>query len=264
VTNLDTEKLQVFTAATLGGYEQIRHGFFGRVGGVSQGIYSSLNCGYGSSDEENKITENRRRVSQFLGITPTSLTCTYQVHGTDVVAVEQPWNRAEAPRADGMVTARAGIALGILTADCAPVLFADNQNRIVGACHAGWRGALDGVIESTVSAMESLGAQRENIAAAVGPCIAQPSYQVGLEFRNKFTEQNAKFSSYFADDDETHLRFDLGGFVQLRLERAGLSKIDVIDMDNCAETESFYSYRRSTLSGEQDYGRGISVIVIRE
>jgi polyphenol oxidase len=264
MTPISSDDLPVIQAKSLATIPMIDHAFFTRQGGVSTGIYNSLNCGFGSGDKEENVSENRRRASEKLGVVAPSLVSVYQVHGTNVVTVEEPWDRHSAPKADGMVTRQTGLALGILTADCTPVLFADQQSGVIGACHAGWRGALDGIVESTVGAMEILGAARHNIIAAIGPCIAQTSYQVGLGFRDQFTDRNAQFSDYFIDDDATHLRFDLGGFIEQMLDHAEIAHYENVNMDNCAETEMLFSYRRTTLAGENDYGRGLSAITLKD
>jgi YfiH family protein len=263
MTPVNSDTLPIIQAKALSTIPMIGHAFFTRQGGVSTGIYSSLNCGFGSGDKEENVSENRRRTSDKLGVTPPSLVSVYQVHGTNIVTVEEPWDRHAAPKADGMVTRRAGLALGILTADCTPVLFADQEAGVIGACHAGWRGALDGIVESTIGAMEVLGAARSRVVAAIGPCIAQKSYQVGLEFRDQFMVRDTQFSDYFIDDDATHLRFDLGGFVALMLGRAGITEIENVNIDNCSESETLFSYRRTTLAGEKDYGRGLSAITLK-
>jgi len=263
MTPVNSGNLPIIQSKALATIPTIDHAFFTRQGGVSTGIYSSLNCGFGSGDKEENVSENRCRISEKLGVVPSSLVSVYQVHGTNVVTVEEPWDRHSAPKADGMVTRQAGLALGILTADCTPVLFADQDAGVTGACHAGWRGALDGIVESTISAMEMLGATRSRIVAAIGPCIAQKSYQVGLEFRDQFLTHDAQFSDYFIDDDATHLRFDLGGFVGLMLGRTGITEYENVNIDNYAESETLFSYRRTTLAGEKDYGRGLSAITLK-
>jgi len=263
VVDLGSYSLPVIRSQTLSRLPEIEHGFFTRQGGISTGIYASLNCGYGSGDKEENVTENRRRVSESLCVEESALISAYQVHGTNVVTVEKPWKRNAVPKVDGMVTNRRGLALGILTADCAPVLFADPTKGIIGACHAGWRGAIDGVIDSTVLAMEALGGCRGNINGVIGPCIAQKSYQVELGFMDRFTDCDPSFSEYFINDDETHMRFDLSGFVKLMIKRSGVRFSENIDHDNCTETETLFSYRRTILTGANDYGRSISAIVLR-
>ena len=264
MTKLDSFNLPVIRSKTLSMLPKIEHGFFTRQGGISTGIYDSLNCGYESDDKEENIAENRHLVSKCLGIRPNSLISAYQVHGADVVTVEKPWGRNNTPKADGMVTNRKGIALGILTADCAPVLFADQTQGIIGACHAGWRGALDGVIQSTVLAMEALGARPDRIRAVIGPCIAQRSYQVKLDFLDQFLDSDPEFARYFVKDDKAHLRFDLSGLIELMLKRSGIIFSETIEQDNCTATETLYSYRRTKLAGGSDYGRSISAIVLRD
>ncbi len=242
----------------------VRHAFFTREGGVSGGLYQSLNCGFGSDDDPANVAENRRRVCGALDVSAKALVTPYQVHGTNVVVVGQPWSHDAAPRADGMVTCVPGIALGILTADCAPVLFADRDAGVIGACHAGWRGALDGIIDATLTAMNGLGARRSHICAAIGPCIAQISYQVGPEFRDRFLAADADNDEFFEGDDEGRYRFDLPGFVFERLNRAEIADASWIELDSCIEDQRLFSYRRSTHKGEADFGRGLSAIVLAE
>ena len=242
----------------------VRHAFFTRAGGVSTGLYSSLNCGFGSSDDAARVAENRRRAANALSVAPAALITAYQVHGTEVVAVEAPWGRGDAPKADGMVTRVPGVALGILTADCAPVLFADQRTGVIGACHAGWRGALDGILEATVAAMERLGAARDDTRAAVGPCIAQQSYQVGPEFRAAFIAAADANADHFTADAEGRYRFDLAGYVMGRLTDAGVAEAAWIGLDTCAEPDRLFSYRRATHAGEPDFGRGLSAIMLPE
>lgn len=251
-------------APALASIKYVRHGFFTREGGVSSGLYQSLNCGYGSDDEAANVTENRRRVRDALDVTAESLITPYQVHGTHVVVVTQPWSHDAAPKADGLATGVPGIALGILTADCAPILFADRDAGVIGACHAGWRGTLDGIVEATLAAMDGLGAQRANIRAAIGPCIAQNSYQVGPEFRDRFRAADDGNDKFFKADDECCYRFDLAGFVLERLNRAGIADSSWIGLDTCTEDKRLFSFRRSTQKGEADFGRGLSVITLAE
>lgn len=249
-------------AAALTGLDGIRHGFFSRKGGVSKGVYTSLNCGFGSSDSADSVAENRRRATIALDSAADDLTTIYQIHGTNVVTVDKSWHYDDAPKADGMVTNRGGIVLGILTADCAPVLFADAQAGVIGACHAGWRGALDGIVEATVAAMEQLGASRAAIRAAIGPTIAQDSYQVGPEFRDRFIDQTAANDRFFGPDDEDRHRFDLPGYVGNRLEASGIGVVESVGRDTCADSDTLFSYRRSTLNGEPDFGRALSAIAL--
>jgi YfiH family protein len=246
--------------ADLGG---IRHGFFTREGGVSDGIFTSLNCGFGSSDRADAVAENRRRVTGALGADSAKLTTVYQVHGTTVVPVEKSWDHSDSPKADGMVTNQDGIVLGILTADCAPVLFADAQAGVIGACHAGWRGALDGIVEATIAAMERLGASRAAIHAAIGPTIAQDSYQVGPEFRDRFIDGDTANNKFFRPDDEDRFRLDLPGYVADRLTASKVGMIDSVGHDTCADSSKLFSYRRSTLNGAPDFGRALSAIALQ-
>jgi hypothetical protein len=249
----------ILTSPALGG---IAHGFFGRTGGVSTGIYESLNCGPGSGDDRAHVIENRRRVAARLD-TPHLLTLS-QVHSPKVVMVTEPWPLGTGTEADAMVTDRTGIALGILTADCAPVLFADAQAGVIGAAHAGWKGALGGVLEATLDAMEALGAQRMRIAAAIGPCISQANYEVGPEFLTRFAAADSAHTRFFVPSDRTeHHRFDLEGFVADRLVRAGVDKIEALRACTYGRAADFFSFRRTTHNRETDYGREISAIVLR-
>jgi YfiH family protein len=241
----------------------VTHAFFTREGGVSKGLYQTLNCGYGSDDNPDHVTENRRRAAEALTVDPTHLLTSYQFHSANVVTVDTPWQRADSPKADGMVTARPGIALGILTADCAPVLMADEEAGVIGACHAGWRGAIEGVTEATLTAMENLGARRNRIEAVIGPCIAQKSYQVGAEFHAHFVAEDPANTAFFLADGDRY-RFDLAGYVMKRLSADGVSDPQWIGYDNCAEENHLFSYRRSTLAGEPDFGRGLSAIVLTD
>jgi polyphenol oxidase len=241
----------------------IRHAFFTRDGGVSEGIFASLNCGLGSGDDKDKVLENRRRAAAALDRATDELVTCYQVHSPQVAIVDRPWRREDRPRADAMVTRMAGIALGILTADCVPVLFADAEARIIGAAHAGWRGAVSGVLEATVTAMTNLGAAPKRIAATIGPCIAQPSYEVGPEFPAPFLAEDAANAAFFvAAARAGHFLFDLPGYVARRLGRLGLKRIARTGGDTAAEPDRFFSYRRSCLEKEPDYGREISAITL--
>jgi len=240
----------------------VRHGFFTRQGGVSDGIHATLNCGYGSNDDRDRVRKNRAVCAGALGIAAPSLVTAYQMHGITVVEVDQPWLPEQAPHADAMVTRRPGIALGILTADCAPVLAADPQAGIVGACHAGWKGAKAGVVRALIDAMASLGADPARIAAAVGPAIGLASYEVGPEFRDAILAGDPGADGFFAAEPGQRPHFDLQGFVLARLKAAGLGQVDRIDADTCALTDRFFSYRRSCLTGEPDYGRQLSAIAL--
>ena len=250
-------------AACLQSGNKVLHGFFGRRGGVSSGIYSSLNCGPGSGDAPQNVYENRSRVMSALGLDPGALRTNHQVHGRIVTHVNSaaPWQ--ERPKADALVTSVPGIALGILTADCVPVLFADADAGIVGAAHAGWRGALAGVAEATVRAMTRLGARPENIATALGPSISADSYEVGPEFPDPFLAKDPGCEVWFRPSDRNgHHLFDLAGYLEKKLEGLGMQAVERIPADTCAEQERFFSYRRATRSGEPDYGRELSVIAL--
>ncbi len=242
----------------------IRHAFFTRQGGVSKGVYASLNVGYGSGDDRAAIAENRRRAMSAFGLGETALNTVYQVHGTDVFTAADSWDPTDAPRADALVTDRPGLALGILTADCVPVLFAGTAaggRAVVGAAHAGWRGAIAGVLPAAVEAMRALGA--DTIHAAVGPCIGQESYEVGPEFAAPFLALDPGNSRFFAEGRrDGHPLFDIGGYVMSTLASLGLDGLARIEADTCAQADRFFSYRRSVLAGEPDYGRELSAIVI--
>jgi len=259
---MSDKKIEAKSLAALNG---IRHAFFTRAGGVSEGLYATLNGGIGSSDKPEYVTENRARMAQALGVTPEHFLSLYQVHSPDVVTVERPWTREARPRADAMVTNVPGLALGISTADCGPILFADPQARVIGAAHAGWKGALTGVIEATLDAMERLGARRGQIAVALGPMIRQPSYEVGPEFVERFVAEdpgNAQFFAELGAKDRRH--FDLSAYVARRLARAGVTQFEDLGLDTCADAARFYSYRRSTLRREPDYGRHINAIALAD
>jgi polyphenol oxidase len=239
----------------------IAHGFFTRHGGVSSGIYASLNCGIGSRDDSAAVRENRGRVTSHLGA--GDLASAYQVHGTTALVVSQPWPLDARPKADAMVTATRGIAIGVLTADCAPVLFADAQARVVAAAHAGWRGALSGIVEAAIIAMEGLGARRERIFAAVGPCIGQGAYEVGPEFKAEFLDRDRDSGGFFSPVNiNGRPRFDLSGYIVHRLQRAGVANAAALGVCTYARDEDFFSYRRTRSRQEPDYGRQISAIVL--
>jgi YfiH family protein len=241
----------------------IRHGFFTREGGVSEGLFASLNCGFGSGDDARRVAENRSRAAAKLMVAPSRLVTCYQIHGATAIAVQTPWPRESAPRADGMVTTVPGIALGVLAADCAPVLLADAQAGVIGACHAGWRGALAGVVESTVEEMLRRGARLEGIAAVVGPCIGRLSYEVGPEFPAPFLAADPADADLFKPAPRLdHLMFDLAGYILRRLRRLGIGAAAATGGDTMAEEPRFFSYRRGCLRGERDYGRLISAIAL--
>ena len=235
------------------------HGFLGRRGGVSTGELAGLNVGYGSNDDRAAIDENRRRAIAAV-LRGAELATVHQVHSAEVVYVEHPWPQGERPRADAMVTERSNLLLGILTADCAPVLFTDPEAGIVGAAHAGWRGALAGVTDSTIAEMERRGASRDRIRAVVGPCIAQPSYEVDEAFRERFLESDPSNNRFFIAGKSGKPHFDLPGYVAERLRSSGIVKTEIVGLDTYTEADRFYSYRRATHLGEADYGRQVSLI----
>jgi YfiH family protein len=241
----------------------IRHAFFTREGGVSEGMFASLNCGFGSGDDPDNVARNRAIAMDRLGLAEDRLVTSYQIHSAKVLKVEMPWPREDSPRADGMVTNVPGIALGVLAADCAPILFADPEAGIIGTAHGGWRGALDGVAEATVAAMVSEGAQTARIRAAIGPCIGQKSYEVGPEFPPRFAAIDADSGAFFVPATRPgHFRFDLGGYIEHRLGRLGLAAIERAPHDTAADPGRFFSYRRACLTGERDYGRALAAIVL--
>ena len=249
-------EVEVIRAASL---DALPHGFLGRTGGVSTGELAGLNVGYGSGDDRDAIDENRQRA--IAAVLPgAELATVHQVHSAEAVHVERPWPQDQRPHADAMVTDRPGLLLGILTADCAPVLLADAEAGVIGAAHAGWRGALAGVTDATLAAMEKLGARRERIAAAVGPCIAQPSYEVDEGFRTRLIETDIANSRFFAEGPWGKPHFDLGGYVAHRLKSAGIAEVEMLSLDTYADADRFYSYRRATHAGEADYGRQASLI----
>ena len=237
----------------------VAHGFLGRKGGVSQGEMWGLNVGYGSGDDPNLIAENRRRAVEAV-LPGAELATVHQVHSPTVVYVDHAWPQDKRPHADAMVTDRPGILLGVLAADCAPVLFADPEAGIVGAAHSGWRGAFGGVNEATVEAMEGLGARRDRIAAVVGPSVSQASYEVDHGFRDRFLEQAEDNERFFIAGPAGKPHFDLPGFILHRLEKAGIRKAEALRLDTYSEPDRFYSYRRSTHLSEPSYGRQISMI----
>jgi YfiH family protein len=240
----------------------IHHGFFTREGGVSGGLYKSLNCGVGSKDDRALVFKNRSRAAAALGISPQRLATPYQVHSPDAVVVENVWPVGQGPQADAVVTRRRGIALGISTADCGPVLFADAEAHVVAAAHAGWRGALAGILEATLATMEGIGARRDRIVAVLGPMISQQNYEVGADLIGAFTAADPANDRFFKPAPRPdHAFFDLPGYIVARLTRAGIA---VADMGLCtyADPERFFSYRRATHRGEADYGRLLSAIAL--
>lgn len=250
-------------ARSLTAIPMIRHAFFTRAGGVSQGVYASLNAGVGSRDDPELVEENRARMAAALGVAPDRLLSVYQVHSPDVVVAEEAWPASARPRADAIVTRQPGLAIAASTADCGPVLFADPEAGVIGAAHAGWRGALAGVTDATIAAMERLGAKRARITAAIGPLIRQPNYEVGLEVAAQFHAERADNERFFVPSQNPgRVMFDLAGYIARRLERAGLTRIEDIRICTYAEAEKFYSYRRMTHLGEPDYGRHLNAIAL--
>jgi polyphenol oxidase len=250
-------------AASLAALPGVRHAFFTRDGGVSEGVYTSLNGGPGSKDAPDRVVENRARMAAALGVPTDRLLTAYQIHSPEVVVVDAPWAPDQRPRADAIVTGRPGIAIGVTTADCGPVLFADPRAGVIGAAHAGWRGAVTGVLEATIGAMERCGAERSRIAAALGPMIRQPNYEVGPEFMARFEAADAANARFFRlSPRPEHALFDLPGYIAARLAAAGISRIE--DLGHCtyADGTRFFSYRRSTHRSEADYGRHINAIAL--
>ncbi len=259
-----TQDLTVLPGPSGDGDAGIISGFFGRTGGHSGGEYSGLNCGFGSSDRHDHVACNRQLVADRLGVSVDQLITPHQVHSADAKVVEAPWQQGEAPKLDALVTRQTGLAIAVLTADCAPVLFSDPVAGVIGAAHAGWRGALNGVVEACVSAMEDTGAKRDQIAATVGPCISQTAYEVGPEFEAKFLFANEEYATYFkcqAADQRPH--FDLPGFIECQLKVAGVMRVTRNSLCTYENESLFYSYRRSQHRSESDYGRQISAIVLR-
>ena len=240
----------------------LRHAFFSREGGVSDGIYAGLNGGLGSNDDPAHVAENRRRMAEAMGVTSGHFLSLHQIHSPDVVVATGPWPTPERPRADALVTRTEGLAIGVTAADCGPILFVDPTARVIGAAHAGWKGALTGVLESTVAAMEKLGADRSGMLAAIGPLIRQHSYEVGGEFVERFLDADADNAAFFIPSvRDGHAMFDLAGFIRMRLENAGVLMIDDVGIDTYSD-ERFFSYRRSVHRKEPDYGRHVHAIVL--
>ena len=248
----------------------VSHGFFGRHGGVSDGIYGSLNTGVGSDDAPAAVAENRSRITNALGIDDVKLATLFQIHSAQVVHLTSVEDYDLRPKADAMVTRLPKLALGILTADCVPVLFVDAQAGVIGAAHAGWRSALNGVLANTLNAMCDIGAHKEHIHAAIGPCIHQPSYEMGPEVHAEFCTSNQVYNQYFQPNQQNPktgrpatYQFDLPGFVACKLDESGIKNIDLINADTYALTNDFFSYRRACHRDEADYGRQLSVIALR-
>jgi YfiH family protein len=252
-------------AASLTALPGVRHAFFTRDGGVSDGVYDSLNGGVGSRDAPEHVAENRARMAAAIGVAPAHFLTAYQIHSPDVVTIERPWAPDARPRADALVTRVPGIAVGVSTADCGPILFADAEARVVGAAHAGWRGAFTGVIEATIAAMERCGAARSNIVAAAGPMIRQHNYEVGPEFVARFIAHSADNNRFFSPSTKPgHAMFDLAGYIAARLLAAGIRHREDIGLCTYADEDSFYSYRRSVHRNESDYGRHINAIALSD
>jgi polyphenol oxidase len=252
--------LQAGSLAALAG---IRHAFFTRAGGVSQGIYASLNGGIGSNDDRAHVAENRARMAAALGVAPEALLSAYQIHSAEVVVAEAPWTHAARPRVDAIVTRMPGLAISVSTADCGPVLLADAEARVIGAAHAGWRGALAGVTDAAIAAMERLGARRERIVAALGPMISQPNYEVGADLVERFRAADAHNARFFRPAARPgHALFDLPGYVTWRLAAARIAGIEDLAACTYADPARFYSFRRTTHRGEPDYGRHVNAIAL--
>jgi YfiH family protein len=250
-------------AASLAALAGIRHAFFTRAGGVSEGIYASLNGGIGSQDAPAKVAENRARMAASLGVAPEHLLTAYQTHSADVVRVETPWSPDRRPRADAIVTRMRGMAIGVTTADCGPVLFADARAGVIGAAHAGWRGAFDGILEATVEALERCGAKRTRLVVAIGPMIRQPNYEVGPELVARFTAADGANARFFKPSARAeHALFDLAGYIAARLQRHGIDRIEDIGRCTYGSPQDFFSYRGSTHRGESDYGRHVNAIAL--
>jgi len=252
----------MFCASTLEICDGIRHGFFTRQGGVSKGIYGSLNCGLGSGDDAENVRRNRALVAETLGVPHERLLTLYQIHSATAVIVDQRWN-SDVAEADALVTRTPGLAIGALTADCAPVLFCDPEARVIAAAHAGWRGALLGIVEATVASMEELGAKPERMVAVIGPTISQRAYEVGSDYVERFLAEEPESSSFFMTDDSSgEPHFDLAGYVAERLARAGVGTVSDLGLCTYCDETRLFSYRRSQHHGEEDYGRQISAIVL--
>jgi len=250
-------------SAALSGLPGIRHAFFTRVGGVSKGCYASLNGGVGSDDVPDHVAENRARMAATVGVAAPRLLTAYQVHSPTVVTAQAPWPLTARPKADGIVTRVPGLAVAVSTADCGPILFADPSAGVIGAAHAGWRGALAGVVEATIAAMEECGAERARMVAALGPMIRQANYEVGPEFVTQFVNDSDANGRFFGSAQRAgHALFDLAGYIAARLKAAGVGRIDDLGRCTYAEPELFFSYRRSVHRGEADYGRHLNAIAL--
>lgn len=263
VTAMSSQPLPFLTAPTLS-LPLIRHGFFTRLGGASSGLYASLNVGLGSNDDKSHVIENRRRVAATFGLPLSALVTCHQIHSNKIVTVDEVWLPSAAPQADGMVTNKPGILLGVLAADCVPVLFADREAGVIGACHSGWKGALGGVLEATIRGMVALGAKPQRLRAAIGPAISETSYEVGPEFPEPFLRDDAENVRWFKPIPERPHKFlfAIKPYVEFRLQRAGIESVDMVPADTVADSGQFFSYRRSVLQGEPDYGRNMSAITL--
>jgi hypothetical protein len=241
----------------------VRHAFFTREGGVSEGVYASLNGGVGSSDDPARVAENRARMASLLGVARERLLIPFQIHSADALVVSEPWASDARPRCDGLVTCEASLALGVTGADCGMLLFADARAGVIGACHAGWKGALTGVIEATLAGMEARGARRGDVHVALGPCIGAASYEVGAEFVARFLEADPAFSRFFAPSArDGHSMFDLPGFIASRIEKLGAASFETLGVDTYADEARCFSYRRCTHRKDADYGRLVSAIAL--
>lgn len=252
-----------FLTTDLEKIKYVSHGFFTRIGGASDGIYGTLNCAWSSKDSADHVRMNREKVAETLGLEPENMVTLKQVHSNKVIKVSKPWTREQAPEADALVTDQKGLGIAVLTADCAPVLFAAKKERVVGAAHAGWKGAISGVMEATVAAMGEFGVKPSDISAAIGPCIGPQSYEVSEGFEKPFLEQDTANGKFFRAGKPGHLIFDLPGYIVDRLQKLGVGNIYDTRQDTLANENAFFSYRRSCIRKEPDYGRQISLIAIR-
>jgi YfiH family protein len=254
----------MIVAPELAALAGVVHGFFTRAGGVSTGLYTSLNIGFGSDDDRAAIAENRRRVAEKLGLAPQALAIAWQHHSADAVTVAESWGSVPGPKADAVVTDRPGIAVGVIVADCGPVLFADADAGIVAAAHAGWKGALGGILEATIAAMEAKGARRERIVAVLGPCISAAAYEVGDDFAARFRAADPGNNRFFAPGRRPgHVQFDLPAYIGARLGQLGLGRVADLGLCTYSDPERFFSYRRATHRGEADYGRLVAAIALQ-
>ncbi len=255
----------MISVSALNDVSRVRHGFFTRQGGISEGIYESLNCGYGSGDDAAKVTANRKAALAVMEQPLSSLVTVRQEHTIKAIAVDAPFAEDQRPVADALVTDRKNLVLGVLTADCAPVLFADGKAGVIGAAHAGWRGALAGILESTLKLMTDMGAKHQNIVVGIGPSITRRSYEVNRDFLIAFMAETNENGYFFQESVvEDRYKFDLPGYISRKLSRLGVSTVTHTPCDTCLEADRFFSYRRSCLLGEENYGRQLSAIVLEE